>query len=78
MRTPKWALRAVQARQGVAKLPCRGSPSSRMWRVVSLACLRALRASPLVMGLRAARLLRAASAAAMWREMRMVSAQRPV
>ncbi|AJP02373.1 hypothetical protein TU94_13660 [Streptomyces cyaneogriseus subsp. noncyanogenus] len=78
MRTPKWALRAVQARQGSAKLPWRGSPSSRMRRAVSLACLRALRASPLVMGLRLARLLRAASAAVMCREMRRVSAQRPV
>lgn len=78
MRTPKWALRAVHVRQGVAKLPCSGSPSSRMRRAVSLACLRALRASPLVMGLRAARLLRVASTAVMCREMRMVSAQRPV
>jgi hypothetical protein len=77
-RTPKWALRAVQAGQGVAKRPWRGSPSSRMWRVVSLACLRVFRASPLVMGRRAARLLRVASAAVMWREMRRASAQRPV
>ena len=78
MRMPKWALSAVQERQGVAKLPWSGSPSSRMRRAVSLACLRDLRASPLVSGLRAARLVRAASTALMCREMRMVSAHRPV
>ncbi len=40
-RTPKWSLSAVQARQGAAKLPCSGSPSSRIRRAVSLPCSRA-------------------------------------
>ncbi|CAO0828515.1 hypothetical protein SMICM17S_00509 [Streptomyces microflavus] len=70
MRTPKWALDRGRCRRGRGRRSCRaaGRRPRRMRRAVSLACLRARRASPLVMGRRAARLLRAASAAAVCRE----------
>lgn len=49
-----------------------------MRRAVMRACLSARRASPLVRGLRWARLERLSSAAVSWRERSMASGQRPV